>query len=149
MENKNMKIAICGSISFTDKINVISEQLKEVGHVVEIPLTSQKILSGQLSMQEFEKEKSVNGDGSFRKIQDDVIRRYYNLIAGVDCILVVNDGKKGISGYVGGNTFLEMGFAYVLNKKIFLLNAIPDMQYTDEIKAMQPTVLNGDLSKIK
>jgi len=30
-----------------------------------------------------------------------------------------------------------------------LLNGIPEIIYSDEIKAMQPTVLNGDLSKIK
>ncbi len=63
--------------------------------------------------------------------------------------LAVNIDKKGIKNYIGGNTFLEMGFAHVLDKKIFLLNEIPDISYKDEIKAMQPIILNGDLSKIK
>jgi predicted RNA-binding protein with PUA domain len=61
----------------------------------------------------------------------------------------VNIDKGGFSNYIGGNAFLEMGFAHILNKKIFLLNEIPEMIYTDEILAMQPIVLNGDLSKIK
>ena len=34
-----------------------------------------------------------------------------------------------------------MGFAHVLNKKIYLLNNIPEMSYSDEIRAMQPIVL--------
>ena len=42
-----------------------------------------------------------------------------------------------------------MGFAHVLNKKIFILNDIPEMIYIDEIKAMQPIILNGNLAKIK
>ena len=57
--------------------------------------------------------------------------------------------SNGIPNYIGGNTFLEMGFAHVLNKKVFLLNNIPAMPYDDEIKDMQPIVLNGDLLKIK
>jgi len=65
-----------------------------------------------------------------------------------DAVLVVNFDKKGIKGYVGGNSFLEMGFAHVLNKKIYLLNDIPDMGYKDEIEAMQPIILNGELNKI-
>jgi len=45
---------------------------------------------------------------------------------------------------------MEIGFAYVGNKKVFLLNSIPeDVPYTDEIKAMMGVELNGDLNKIK
>jgi hypothetical protein len=57
--------------------------------------------------------------------------------------------KNGIKNYIGGNTFLEMGFAHVLNQKIFLLNPIPEIPfYKTEIEAMRPVVLNGDLAKI-
>ena len=45
---------------------------------------------------------------------------------------------------------MEIGFAHVNNKKIFLLNSIPEnVPYKDEIRAMVDIVLNGDLSKIK
>jgi len=43
---------------------------------------------------------------------------------------------------------MEMGFAHVNNKKVFLLNPIPNMPYTDEIKATCDVALNGDLAKI-
>jgi predicted RNA-binding protein with PUA domain len=66
----------------------------------------------------------------------------------MDAILILNLEKNGIKGYIGGNTFLEMGFAHVLNKKIFLLNPISEMGYEDEIVAMKPVILNGDLDKI-
>ncbi|MBI3413315.1 MAG: hypothetical protein HY051_04505 [Candidatus Aenigmarchaeota archaeon] len=53
----------------------------------------------------------------------------------------MNFDKKGIKNYIGGNTFLEMGFAHVLNKKIFIWNGVPSMPYTDEIIATQPFVM--------
>jgi predicted RNA-binding protein with PUA domain len=66
----------------------------------------------------------------------------------MDAILILNLEKNNIKGYIGGNTFLEMGFAHVLNKKIFLLNEIPEMGYKDEIVAMKPVILEGDLNRI-
>ena len=143
-----MKIAICGSIESVYEIKSISEKLVEAGHETDIPLTCQRILNGELTLEDFKKEKEKNGDGSFRKIKDDVIKRYYDIIRDCDAILVVNVEKKGIAGYIGGNTFLEVGFAYVLDKKIFLFNEIPEIGYKDEILAMQPIVLDGDLTKI-
>ena len=71
------------------------------------------------------------------------------MIGELNAVLVLNPDKKGIKNYIGGNTLIEMGFAYVLDKKIFLYNPIPEMSYTDEIKAMKPIILNKDLSKIE
>jgi len=144
-----MKITICGSIEFTPKIKEIADWLIGKGHIADIPLTSQRIINGELTLEEFKKEKQKNGDGSFRKIKDDVIRRYYGIIKECDAILVLNLEKNKIKNYIGGNTFLEMGFAHVLNKKIYLLNEILDMPYTDEIKAMCPIVTEGNLDRIE
>ncbi len=139
-----MKITICGSIKFTENMSQISGQLLKNGHETELPLTSIKILSGELTLEEFERES----EGENRKIQDDVIRKYYEKIKESEAILVANYDKNWIRNYIGGNTFLEIWFAYVLNKKIFLFNEIPEIWYSDEIKAMQPVILGWDLSKI-
>lgn len=64
-------------------------------------------------------------------------------------MLIANVERKGIKGYIGGNSFLEMGFAFVLKKPIYLLHEIPDIEYRDEIEAMMPIIINGDFSKIK
>ena len=66
-----------------------------------------------------------------------------------DAILVLNYDKKGIVNYIGGNTFLEIGLAFWLGKKIFLLHPIPEMDYKAEMHAMQPVVLQGDLSLLQ
>ena len=99
-------------------------------------------------MEEFFKEKEINGDGAFRKIKEDLIKRYYDKIKTCDAILVLNIDKNSIKNYIGGNVFLEMGFAHVLNKPIYLYNDLPDMNYSDELKAMRPIIINGDLKKI-
>ena len=62
--------------------------------------------------------------------------------------LVLNFEKNGVKNYIGGNTLMEIGFAYVHYKKIFLFNPIPDMHYKDELKAMEPIIINRKLSLI-
>ena len=45
---------------------------------------------------------------------------------------------------------MEIGFAHVLNQKVFMLNPIPEMTYCkSEIEAVKPVILNGALSKIE
>lgn len=77
------------------------------------------------------------------------IKFWHGLIKSGDAILVCNFDKNGIKDYIGGNTLMEIGFAYVNDKKIFLFNSIPkEVSYADEIKAMIDVVIDGDLSKI-
>lgn len=143
-----MKIAICGSLDFTYEIDKLAKELREKNFEVKIPISSEKILKGEFSLDEIKQEKE-NGKFSDRAIKYDSIRAYWDIINECDAILVANYDKKGIANYIGGNSFLEMGFAHVLKKKIFLLNAIPEMIYSDELRAMQPVILNGDLSAIE
>ena len=80
----------------------------------------------------------------------DAIREFWNMMQGADAVLVLNYDKNGIKNYVGGNTLMEIGFAHVLNQKIFMLNPIPEMSYCQtEIKAVKPIIFNGDFSKIE
>ncbi len=132
-----MKITICGSKEMIDAKN----QLEKMGHICFIP-------EGVYDYAENKVKKVGGSEGARRKIANDLIRRHYNLINNSDAILVLNFEKNGIKNYIGGNTLIEMGQAYVNNKKIFLLNTIPDMQYKEEIEALQPIVINNDLSKI-
>lgn len=142
-----MKISICGSLDFIPEMKKSADQLVKLGHQVLLPKSAEMVLAGETTVEEI-KEDNESGKGAERKIKIDAIKRHYKKIAESDAILVLNYTKKGVENYIGGNTFLEMGFAHVLDKKIFLLNPIPQMLYTDEVKAMTPVVLNGDLSKI-
>ena len=82
-------------------------------------------------------------------IKDGLIRRQLNNFLDSDAILVMNYDKNGVENYVGGNTLMEMGFAYAQGIEIFLLNNIPDIAYADEIIGMKPLVLGGDLAAIQ
>jgi hypothetical protein len=80
--------------------------------------------------------------------KEELMRNHFDKIADSDAILVLNYEKNGIPGYIGGNTLLEMGLAFYQRKKIYLLHQIPETAEKEEILAMKPVVLNGDLSLI-
>lgn len=143
-----MKVAICGSLDFTYEIDKLANDLRQMGFNVSIPISSEKILKGEVSLEQIIEEKNI-GKISDRVIKYDSIRSYCNVIKSCDYILIANYDKKGIKNYIGGNSFLELGYAHILQKKLFLLHDIPEMIYTDEIKAMQPIVINDDLSIIR
>ena len=136
-----MKIAIAGSMHFSPEMLEIGVRLTEKGHIVELPAFTREY-SRLVSREEMHSESVQN------KITHDLMRYYFDVIKNQDALLAVNKAHKGIEGYIGGNTFLEMGFAHVLGKRIYLLHHIPEMGYTDELRAMNPIVLNGDLNLI-
>jgi len=119
----------------------IKNKLIDLGHKVILPRHTEEY--AELNTSDHMHNESVKN-----KISHDLIRQYFKEIKENDAILVVNETLKNIDNYIGGNSFLEMGFAHILNKKIFLLNPIPEVGYKDEILAMRPVVINGDLTKI-
>lgn len=133
-----MKLAICGSMNFAKDMLEIKNNLEKSGNFVIVPANVEKYADGTIDI-----------ENKWEKIEFDLIRSYFDKIKSCDAILVINKDKNNILNYIGGNSLIEIAFAYVLNKKIFLLNPIPKINYSDEIEAMQPIILNGDLSKIK
>ena len=125
----------------SEKMLEVKEQLEKMGHEV----ICSKFVNNYIGKDDEEKEKIK----LHQKYNLDAIKEFWNGMQDVDAVLALNLDRKGIKNYIGGNTFLELGFAFVLNKKIFLYNPIPDIHFYDtEIIAMRPTVLNGDLTKI-
>lgn len=140
-----MKITICGSIAFRKEMVEQRDKLNTLGHEGVISSVIEDLAFGRNP----ELMAKVEKDHGQAKIEGGYIMWYYNAIVDSDAVLVLNYNKNGIENYVGGNTLMEMGFAYVNNKKIFLLNPIPDgLSYKEEIKAMQPIIINNDLTKI-
>jgi dsDNA-binding SOS-regulon protein len=137
-----MKIGIIGSMQFTEKMLEVRDKLIELGHEAFVT-DLHKALVGK-SDEEKEKIKL------YQKNNKDAIRVFWRAMQGADAVLVLNYDKNGIKNYIGGNTLMEIGFAYVLNQKIFLLNPIPDIPYyKTEIEAVKPVVIKGELSLIK
>ncbi len=142
-----MKIAICGSLDFIAEMKKVSDELVRLGHKTLLPKSAEMVLAGETTIAEIKKETQA-GKGAERKIKIGAIKAHYNKIRKCDAILVLNYSKKGITNYVGGNTFLEMGFAHILDKKIFMLKPLPKMLYRDELLAMRPIVIHSKLEKI-
>ena len=79
--------------------------------------------------------------------EKNIMKKCFDLIAMSDGILVLNYAKNGIKGYVGTSSLMEIGLAYYLGKKIFLLNPLPDSsnyRWVHEVEIMQPVILNGN-----
>jgi nucleoside 2-deoxyribosyltransferase len=136
-----MIITICGSMQFHHEMTQIQLLLEDQGHTVLVP-KDLTILERNESYMETDEERISS------KIEHDFIREHFKKIEKSDAILILNYEKKGIAGYIGGNTFLEMGYAFGLGKKIYLFHPVPDMNYSVEMHAMKPIVLNGDLLKL-
>jgi nucleoside 2-deoxyribosyltransferase len=136
-----MTITICGSMQFHKEMIKTKTVLEKAGHKVFIP-------SGAYDFRRNEAYAKSDEEIISIKIEYDCIREHFQFISKSDAILVLNYEKKGIPNYIGGNTFLEMGYAFGLDKKIYLFNPIPQMNYSTEMHAMQPKVIHGDLLKI-
>lgn len=135
-----MKIAICGSLKFHEKMLRVKEELEKLGHLVLMPVKAKGV--------DYWAEDNRARVEAKKKLE--LIDEYLDKIKRADAILVVNVTKKEIKNYIGANTFLEMGFAYYWKKKIYLLNPLPDQPYIiDELLTFEPIVLNGKLDAIK
>lgn len=137
-----MKIIICGSISAAQEILDVQQRLELSGHEVEIPV-------GVKNLEIRERTEGTHEEKAEDKIKHDLIRGYFEKMKNYDVVLVVNPEKRGVKGYIGGNTLIEMAFAHVLNNKLYVLYPFAEIQYSAEILATQPVVINGDLTLIK
>ena len=146
-----MKITICGSIAFQDEVLSIKEKLEKLGHKVKIWPLKLKNGKGQLiSVTEYYEIRKIaaNDEKWVWDRKAEAVLEHFDKVAWSDVILVTNYDKNDIKGYIGGNTLMEMGLAFFLKKKIYLLNSVPELSYKEEILGVKPILLNGDLSKI-
>ena len=102
-----MIIVLAGSMAFADKMEEIRQILETNGAEVTYP-----------------------HDGS--DLTPEAVRRYNDearaRIEQADSLLVVNERKHDIEGYVGANTLVEIGMAYALHTPIYVLNPYDTIQ---------------------
>jgi len=141
-------IVICASLEFVYEAKKISSYLSLVGYNVVMPETMAMILNGYVSLEQIIKEKK-SGEIASRIIKQESLKTHFRKISDGDSILVLNYTKNGIENYIGGQVLIEMAFAFILDKPIYLLHNIPKLPYSDVIKAMMPKLLQGDLNAIE
>lgn len=137
-----MKLFIIGSMQFSEKMLELRSELESFGHEVTLSAFVESFVGKSDQEKEVIKLEQKNAQ--------DAMRVDCKRIEGRDGVLVLNFDKNGIDNYIGGNALIEMGYAHILGQKIFLYNSIPNIPfYETEIIAMQPVILNGDLSLIR
>lgn len=133
-----MKICICCSLSFTNKVMEIAKNLEEMGHEVLLPDGVRLRLI-----------ESEDFDPVAAKREVDTIHEHPRKIQESDAVLMCNYTKNGIKNYIGANSFCELYVARYFNKPVFALNALPEQKYIhDELMAFDVIVIDGDLNKI-
>lgn len=154
-----MKITVCGSIGFYKEMEQVRDELVRQGHEVKIPelaLEAPSRFGGDKKVY-FGKFIEENGGidafpagHEIWNLKEGAIRDHFEKIDWADAILVVNEEKRGIPGYVGGNTLIEIGVAFYTGKKIYILNDVSaELSYKQEVLGMKPVVLDGDVGLIK
>lgn len=128
------KITLCSSSAFFDKLAQIQDILISRSHIIYFPHVW---------------DWSNKTEDEIAKVQHDLIKRHFTNIENSDAIYIANFDKKEIKNYIGGNTFLEIGKAFDLNIPIFLMSEVPEMQYSEEIRAMKPHVIGFDWEKME
>lgn len=141
-------ITICGSLKFFNEMNQVRLELEKLGFAVKFPHTAERIIAKEVTYKEISQGKADFSE-SARREKAWLIKKHFAKVQSCDAILVLNYEKNGIKNYIGGNTLMEMGLAFSLNKDIFLLNPAPEISYKDEIEGMLPIVLENDLNQIK
>jgi|GEM_PF-1565253 len=119
-----MHIVIRGSMTASKEMLVAKAALEKLGHTVTLPHFTEHYAKLGTS-------DKMHGEAVKNKLDHDLIRNYFCLIAASNAVLVVNPKRNGVPGYIGANTFLEMGFAHVCRKpSIFSIQHRPTWPVT-------------------
>ena len=136
-----MRIFICTSKHFYNKIPEIKKELESLGHEISLPNSYEDPLK--------EEEMKILGKKEHINWKTKMMKQHGPKIKKNDAILVLNLDKNNIPNYIGGATFMEIIKAWELNKKIFFYNRLPNCSFTDELTAINPILINKDLDNIK
>lgn len=129
-------VALCGSMAHKALWLPLIDDLQDMGFSVSTPELSESIDWSTFSDEDIIREKGR------------LIRRHIANIETAKAVLIANFDKHGVKNYVGSNTFLEMSVGFLLEKPIFLLNPVPKQDNYEELLALEPVVIHGDLSRL-
>lgn len=127
-----MHIVISGSMKHAKRMTAIAEQLGAQGHAVQMPNMAARSAGAV--------------DAALRR---KFIDEHFAKIDNAEAVLVVNEDKDGVANYIGGNTLIEIAYAYSRGLDIFLLNPVPELGYADEVRGMHPILLDGNINKVE
>ncbi len=113
---------------FYSKYKELKKELEKQNHEVIIPLPDK----------EYDKEKNIK----LKAMLD-----FNKNLEKSEAILVGNYDKNKKEGYIGVNALMEIGMAFNRNKKIFILNKIPE-NFREELNAIGCIELKGEIKNL-
>ena len=140
-----MKIMLLGSMSIAPVIKEAKQKLEQAGFEVLVTSDLDHIIANPHLPDDLDEDYK-------HCVENDIYRQFFDSIAESDAVLVLNYPKNGVEGYCGASVLMELGLAYYLRKKIYLLNPLPsyyEQRWALEVAVLQPVVIDGDLAKIK
>ena len=140
---KKKTIFLCSSMNFYKELVEIEKLLEIKGFTVNIPVSAQ-------TMKKNNDYEAAHFKGVFsHKQKAGFIHRNFEKITQGDAILVINNAKNGIRGYIGANVLMEIALAFFFKKKIFIWNPVPeDAPYREELLAFDVQVIDQELDRI-
>jgi len=129
-------------MDLVEKVIEIKDRLTKMGHIV--------FTTPYLEISAVELQKLIFDKDYLERTKPRLIKKHFDNILKSDAILVINLDKENVKNYIGGNTFAEIVFAFYKNKKLFFFNPIPEeiKIFNDELKAVKPIIINGNLNLI-
>ncbi|MBD3251182.1 hypothetical protein GF380_01785, partial [Candidatus Uhrbacteria bacterium] len=114
-------VCLVGSMRNLARMEQLSKELEERGHEVLLPV-----------------DVSENRFTDRMQEKAEFMRRMFDEINSCDTILAVNDEQRlAYRGYIGPNTFLQLGMGFALGKKLFCLQEWDErLPYNEELNAM-------------
>lgn len=143
-----MNITLCGSIAFIQNMLQAKQVLEAAGHTVQMPPTHIVAEDGSQMpvLDYYAMRKAAEPDNTWVwQTKATAMRNHFKKVEWCDAVLVVNEDKNGIPNYIGPNTLLELGLAFHLHKKIYLLHNLPKQDFTEELLGMNIVELKGSL----
>ncbi len=140
-------ITICSSAAFFSKALEVGEELKKLGFGVKLPHTAQRMKqSGDFRVETYKTWFKNKKDYARKRW---LINSHFRKVISCDAILVVNEKKNGVGGYIGGNTLMEMAIAFHYKKPIYILHPVSEaLGWKEEVFGVHPIFLNGKVEKI-
>lgn len=132
-------------MAFVRQMLAAKKKLESMGHTVTVPHDTKIHVADEALVDDLDRN-------IIHARERDLMMQSFKLVASSGAILVLNHKRKGIDGYIGTSALMEIGLAYYLGKKIFLLNDVPShhvARWANEIRLIAPVVLLGDLTKIQ
>lgn len=129
----NMKILIAGSMTFHNEMQQIKIDLEAMGHDVVAPYFSEtETLGNTITLEEKHR----------------LITEYFAILPTADKLLVYNESKHGVDGYIGSNTLMEMAVATHCQVPIYLWQPVGDIAAKEEVDALLPIVIHANIAQL-